>query len=336
MFDRKTTDVKRRKDRIGQYFTHYAAKFVFDEFSDSYLQNAGKGLADIMKGIPIPLRKEDMQVFSGGAGLSVFHLAENMAWIMGINPHFEYTQKYVDFLNKLYNHNIYEGLLKKGRDAAELENFDEACILFRAILCINPTDLHGMYSYATTCREMYLKSDDEEYIGRFKAEALDFFELLTEIHPGYAQAYYYLGYAYLNMGLYTKAEITWKDFLSKSFHNADRKEIKERLKQIEEPVEIEQGINMVLTGNFQQGLGVLEPFAKTKFNSWWPLSYYIGVCYARLGRHEEALASFKNVLSMNASHPETMEELATLYAAVGNAENEEKYLKKLKLIRGDE
>ena len=325
-------DVKIRKDRIGRYFKKYAKNFVFDEFSDSYLEKAGKGLNDLMKGVPIPLRKEDVEQFEGGKGLSALHLAENMAWIMGIDPHFKYTQSYIDFLNKLFNYKIYEGILKKGRNAAESGDIDKACIYFRATLCMNPTYLHGMYSYARACRALYLESNNEEYIGRFKAEAMDYFELLTEAHPKFAQAYYYLGYAYLNMGLYVKAELAWKTYLSRSQTPKDRKEIKERLQQIAEPVEIEQGCNMVLSGSFKRGLMTLEPFMDTKFKTWWPLSYYLGVCYARLGQQKKALESFKNVLTMNASHLETMQELADIYAAYNDKENEEKYRKKAELI----
>ena len=329
-------DIKIRKDRIGRYFKKYTKKFVFDEFSESYLEKAGKGISDIMKGVPIPLRKEDVKKFEGGQGLSTLHLAENMAWIMGIDPHFKYTRSYVDFLNKIYNNKINDGILKKGRKAAESGELDKACIYFRATLCMNPTYLHGMYSYAKACRAMYLESNNEEYIGRFKAEALEGFELLTEAHPKFAQAYYYLGYAYLNMGLYVKAEIAWNEFVGKSHHHKDRKEIKQRLQQIAEPVEIENGYNMVLSGNYKRGLAALEPFMETRFKTWWPLSYYLGVCYERLGRPKEALESFRNVLTMNASHLETMDELARLYSASGDKENENKYRKKAELIRKNE
>ena len=49
-----------------------------------------------------------------------------------------------------------------------------------------------MYSYARAFRAMYLNSQNEEYVGRFKAEALEWLELLTETHPRFAQGYYYL------------------------------------------------------------------------------------------------------------------------------------------------
>jgi tetratricopeptide (TPR) repeat protein len=329
----RQADVKIREDRIGKYFKKYTNQFVFDEFSQSYLEKAGKGLPELMSGVPIPLRKEDVKEFAGGSGVHALHLAENMTWIMGIDPHFKYNKKYVAFLNTLYNRKIAEGMLKKGRNAAEQEDYDKACIYFRATLCMNPTYLHGMYSYARVCRAMYLESNDEEYTGRFKAEAMDYFELITEAHPEFSQSYYYLGYAYLNMGLYIKAELAWKAFISKSQTPEDIKEIEERLTQIKEPVEIEQGCNMVFSGSFHQGLDILEPFMETEFKTWWPLSYYLGVCYARLERQEEALARFKNVFTMNASHIETMEELADIYAARNDKENEEKYRRKAELIR---
>ena len=60
----------------------------------------------------------------------------------------------------------------------------------------------------------------------------DWFELLVETHPRFAQGYYYLAYAYLNLGLYAKADITWREFIRFSHNNKDKKEIRKRLDQI--------------------------------------------------------------------------------------------------------
>jgi len=325
-------DIKTRKDRIGRYFEKYLRGFIFDEFSESYMEKAG--ILEVMAGVAVPLRMGDLDKFHGGDGVPALHLVENMAWVMGADPHFEYTSKYVGFVEKLFNQKICSGIVKKGRDAAEKGDLDKACIFFRAALCLQPTYLDGMYSYARACRAMYLESDEEEYIGRFKAEAMDYFELTTEAHPRFAQAHYYLGYAYLNMGLYVKADLAWKDFLKHSRNPKDKKEIRERLGQIAEPMQIEQGCNLVMSGRFEQGLEALAPFMETKFNAWWPLSYYLGVCYARLGMEAEALKSFKNVLTMNATHLETMEEMAGIYASLGDEANEEKFNRKIEIVRG--
>jgi len=329
-------DVKLRKDRIGRYLKHHAESFVFDEFSESYLLKMGKGLSEILEKVPVPLKAEDFESFNGGSGISVNELGENMSWIIGIDPRFKYTKNYVDFLGRRFKGKWAPEITEKARKAAESNEIEKACILFRAALCLDPFALDAMYGYARACKELYANSDDENYIGSFKAESMERFELITEIYPKFGMAYYYLGYAYLNMGLHVKADIAWREFLERKPKREDMKEINERLQQIAAPVEIECGCNMVLTGSFKRGLKTLEPFMETNFKTWWPLSYYLGVCYARLGRKDEAVISFKNVLTLNASHLETIGELADIYAAVGDEENETKYRKKAELIRNNE
>ena len=116
-----------------------------------------------------------------------------------------------------------------------------------------------MYSYARVCREFYLRGNDDIYIGRFKAESMEYFELLTEVHPRFAQAYYYLGYDYLNLGLYQKAALVWKEFLRRSSNFQDKKEIRKRLAQLEQPITIEKGCNAVLAGRWREGLDIQNP-----------------------------------------------------------------------------
>ena len=130
-------DIKERPDRVGKYFKKYLNKFVFDEFSEAYLKREGQ--IDFMRGVPISLRKEDLEAFQGGEGLKILHISENMAWIMGINPQFEHTPSYVKYMEKYFNFKIVEALVKEGRDAAEENDLDNAAIHFRAALCINPS-----------------------------------------------------------------------------------------------------------------------------------------------------------------------------------------------------
>ncbi len=323
-----------REDRIGKYFENHIKKFLFDELSDSYIEKVGN--LEFMRGIPVPLRHEDLKAFEGGHGLQVLHLAENMAWVMGVDPNFKYNDSYVAFMNRFFNYKIVEGLVKEGRDAAEAGDFDNAIIHFRAALMLKADYLHAMYSYARVCREFYEKGKDNQYKADFKKESMEYFEHLTNVHPRFAQAYYYLGYDYLNLGLYQKADLVWRTFLKKSNNLKDKKEIKERLRQLEQPLTIEKGYNAVLAGRWQEGQEILEPFLQTGFKDWWPLHYYLGVAYARLGSNSRAVSSFKRVLGYNGSHIETMEELVKLYAMSKDKENEKKYLNKISLLRGEE
>jgi Tetratricopeptide repeat. len=323
-------DIKERSDRVGKYYKKYTKNFVFDEFSEAYIKRTG---LDFMAGVPIPLRKQDLEEFKGGDGLKIALISENMACIMGINPKFDYMQNYLQFMEKFSKNKIVNALVKEGRDFAEEKEYDNASIHFRAALCISPTNLHAMISYARVCRELYLGSNNEELIGRYKAEALEYFELITVAHPRYAQAYYFLGYAYLNLGLYLKAKLVWEQFITKTNNMKDRKEIKKRLSQLEHPVQIERGYNAVLSGRYEEGIYILEPYLKSEFKDWWPMSYYLGVAYLRLGNRKDAVASFKRVLGINPSHVESMEELANIYAESKDKENESKYRKKAELLR---
>ncbi len=327
---REESDIQLREDRIGRYFRKYLNKFVFVEFSEEFMNRSKAG--DVMRGVPIPLRRKEVKEFSGGDGVSMMVIAENMAWVMGCDPHFKYTKDYVKILDKLFGHKLFETLMKEGRDAAERGEMDNACIHFRASLCIQYDYLHSMYSYARACRVMYENSNNEEYVGRFKAEALDWFELLTETHPRFSMGYYYLGYSYLNIGLYQKAVLAWEGFLKFSRNRKDAKEIRHRIEQLQDPVKIEAGCMAVSSGRYQEGIDQLEPYLQSQFKSWWPMHYYLGVAYQGLGRTSDAVAEFKKTLMINGSHLETMRELLAIYEEQDDKQNIRKYSEKIRLI----
>jgi len=324
-------DIQKREDRIGKYFRKYLNKFVFVELSPEFIASSKAG--HLMAGVSVPLRQEEIQNFSGGEGISMSVIAENMTWVMGADPHFQYTKDYVAILRELYGENIEENILRVGSGAADKGELDNACIHFRAALCMKPDYLHAMYSYARVCRAMYLNNTNEEYVGRFKAEAMDWFELLTEIHPDFPHGYYYLGYAYVNIGLYTKAQIVWKKFMKVTRVAEEKKEIRERLEQIAEAVKIEAGYNDILAGRYEDGIIALEPFKDSGYRNWWPLYYYLGIAYEMTGRREEAVKALKKVLQINGSHIETMKELLAIYESEGDEVNIKKYSMKIQMVQ---
>ncbi len=327
---REEVDIQLREDRIGRYFKKYLNKFVFVEFSDEFMASNKAG--HLMKGVPVPLRRKEVKEFAGGKGIDFLVLAENMAWVMGCDPHFKYTKNYCAILSKLYNYKLYEGMMKEGRDAAENGEMDNACIHFRAALCMKYDYLHAMYSYARACRVMYEHSKNEEYIGRFKAEALDWFEILTETHPRFAMGYYYLGYSYLNMGLYGKAKLAWQDYLKFGRNGRDRREITKRLNQIAHPVAIEDGCLKIGAGRYEEGIDILEPYLKSQYKDWWPLHYYLGRGYVQADQISDAVAEFKKVLMINGSHVETMKELLQIYEEQDDRANVKKFSEKIRMI----
>ena len=110
-------------------------------------------------------------------------------------------------------------------------------------------------------------------------------------------------------------------------------EIRDRLKELEEPVKIEKGYELVTGGRWNEGLSILEQYKDTKHMEWWPLPYYLGVGYSRTGRYDEAVAMLKEALKGDPSGAEIMAELVIAYNALGDEVNAEKYKKKMDLVR---
>jgi tetratricopeptide (TPR) repeat protein len=166
------------------------------------------------------------------------------------------------------------------------------------------------------------------------------------IHPEFAMGYYFLGYAYLNMGLYLKTRLTWQDFLKYSAgseletHEMDddvlaslREEISERLEELEEPVKIELACNKIMGGDFAGGRDELAAFKEGRYSEWWPLWYYLGIAESALGNAGEATAAFKRVLRLSPSNTDAMTELVNIYDATGDAENARKYRNKIEIVK---
>jgi tetratricopeptide (TPR) repeat protein len=345
--------------------------FLFDELTEAYISRQSLDIG-FMRGVPVPFRKAGAapEAAEGGAtgegaapgglpqGVAASEMAMNVAEALGIAPGFPYAAAYAEFLKRLLGDGAVAYLTGIAGAEAEAGELERACAHFRAALCLAPDDLAAMYGYARACRDMYLRGGNADYVGSFKAESNEFFELLALRHEEFPEAHYYLGYAYLNLGLYQKAHLSWKRFLKLSGGEGrvgpegtaaeaseggepaarrlakEREEVTERLRQLTVPIEIERGCNAVLSGRLEEGAAALEPHLAGKYEDWWPLRYYLGMAYKGLGRDEDAVGMFKGVLRRKPSHVGAMEELAALYDGLGDAAMSGKYRQKAALVGG--
>lgn len=335
----------RIEDRVGQYLVPHLNDFVFDELSDSYLDKAG--IADILMGVPIPIRKKAMM------HLSTLDIARNMAFVIGCDPNFDYAQNYIAYILRVFGTKFAEGLISDGVDGAQKKDFDYACIQFRAALQIDPKNVDALYCYGRACKDAYELGEEEEFVGRFKAESLEAFEQVTIRRPDFAEGFYFLGYGYVNLGLYVKAKLTWDEYMKLTEEAASavidpsdeaacakqkelrelRDEIQMRLDSLVEPVEIEKGYNLILSGRYEEGIEALSRYKEGKYKDWWPLWYYLGVAYAQLDENEDAAAHLRQVLQLSPSNLETMEELVKVYEKLGDTAMVEKYEKKMQVVK---
>lgn len=319
---------ERLQDRIGEYLIPRVDEYVFDELSDNYLAKAG--ITDILKEVPIPIKKTEM------TGLSTLTIAKNMAFIIGCDINFRYRDNYIEYIKRTFTNEFAKPLLNEGVDEAASDNYETACVFFRAAILIDPENKDAYYCYGRACKDAYEKGEGEEYIGRFKAESLEAFEKTTLKDTEFDMGFYFLGFAYINLGLYIKAKLTWDEFMNLSGDKDLRKEVSELLEKLVEPCKIEEGYNDVLSGRFQGGIDVLSKYEEDdRFNTWWPLWYYLGTAYKGLEEASRAEECFLKVLQFSPSNIDSMKELVEIYSALGADDKAEKYKNKIEIVKAN-
>lgn len=158
-------------------------QFIFDELSENYLKRAG--MTDILSDVPIPLRKTEL------SNITTLTIARNMAFVIGVDPAFQYRDNYIAYILRAFDKRFAEGLIADGVEWASKNDFDYACIQFRAAMQIDPENANAYYCYGRACKDAYELGEEEEFVGRFKAEALEAFEIATIKNPQLAEAYYF-------------------------------------------------------------------------------------------------------------------------------------------------
>lgn len=333
-----------KKDRIAGYLAPLNNEMLFGELSGDFLRMMGAG--PLLSGIPVPISEGE------NGQIAVRSIVLDMAKVIGGDPDFVYADKYMTYIKAAAGDQAEPMLVSEGAKLADEGRYEEACMLLRTALAIDPKSRAALYLYGRACKACYEAASEAEdpakgeaYIAAFKAESMDIFEVLTMMHPDFAMGYYFLGYAYLNLGLYLKTKLTWDDFMKYSSSAEDngsgldddqiaelRREISGMLLDLEDPVTIEKGCNQIMAGDFAGGRDTLTGFKEGRYENWWPLWYYLGVAESALGNLDEAIADLKKVLTLSPSNIDVMDELAQLYEAAGDQVNALKYRNKIALI----
>lgn len=356
---------KRKKDRLKAFLTPMLSRFVFMSLQPSLTEKWG--ISKEMAEVKFPFEAEDIKALELG-GLSAVKLAENIAFLLGCDPQFNFARIYETFLHKIFGENLIKGLEARALKSVEKEDPLEAIAFLRCANKLESLSLSTTYNYGLLCRNIYekpemlskynldnikakIKRDEEAFetviIGFFKAEAMETFEDISVKWPDFYMAHYFLGYDYLNMGLYNKSNLSFKKFMELSEQKNEgensatdskelskyRFEIGELIEYLIDPCKIEDGCNEVIRGRFKEGLKILELYEENEiYSKWWPMYFYLGTTRKELGLWEAAVATLKRVLKLNPVHKESMELLVDLYYTKGDQENLIKYRKKLELL----
>ncbi len=308
-----------KEDRLYKHLKKYIDDFLFVEFSK-----------EIFKDTLVPVSKNDMDKLEYGE-MSISDVFFNMVDVIGADVHFQYNASYINIMNRIYDDLPYV-LINQGNEYAKDGDFERAVIFFRASILIDET-LDGLYSYGKALRELYVDADDFEKIGDLKAESIEVFEKISIDYPDFSKAYYFMGYDYLNMGLYIKSRLAFKKFIDMEKEGDLFEDAKKRIEDLEDPCIMEEGINHISSLRFEEGINILKKYEDSKYNQWWPLYYNLGYGYEALGFVEEAIKSYTKVLRLNGSHLDSMEGLVRLYTKLDDMEKVEKYMNKITIVK---
>lgn len=325
-------DMNERRDRIAPYLYEKNKGILFDELQEEMLEKMEA--EDFLRGVPVPI------LGAFGDEINTVTIAIGMGRVLGGDGNFPYREAYLSFMHLVFGDQAVKVFLKEGASAATHGDDLVAAMFFRMALILEPKSCDALYLYALACRNAYTNAEGEEdaFVGNFKAESMEAFETLTLLHPDFAEGYYYLGFCYANMGLYLKAKLTWESFMQLTAADTDpaveeeKQEIQELLEKLTEPVKIEEGINHVLSGDYQGGEAILRPYTDSSFASWWPLWYYLGMAESAMGNLEQAVSDYKNGLTYSPSNEQILEDLILIFDAVGDREQADKYRKKLEIV----
>lgn len=318
---------------LKQYLTSEIKDFLFTELDSGFLAANDLGC---LESVPIPISSADLKSFTDG-GLSTTKLADNMAVVLGADPGFKYADSYLSYLHRLFSGKLAGVFATKAEDLLQKESYRSALCYLRAALLFDPESLQANYCYANGCRLWYQSmegEDREELIALLKAEANGYFSLVTDKYPEFAPGWYFLGYAYLNAGQYTKAQLAFQHYMknSKGQPEEDVKEVQERLDALKDPVRLEEGKNLLVAGRIEEALQILEPYVESPYGRWWPLHFYLATAYYQLEYYEVAAEGFLKVLELNPSNYDAMMSLSVIYEILGDSENASKYAKKAQLV----
>lgn len=276
-------------------------------------------------GLDVPIKNEVLVkgIKEGTAqnNLNLMSIADGMIYIIGIDYKFKYNEEYKKFLKALedkINVNFEEYIGYMGRKKFEEGEMTDSLVYFKALITIDNSNINGLYHYALVCQELgknHQKNGQEKEMNEFLLEALDKLEIILEIDPSFAPAFYQLGYHYYNQSQYIKAKITWEQGLKLGLDEESTMEIQEQLGKIQSKVQYEEGYNLVFQGKSDEGLTKLIPLVE-EYPEWWNLLFIIGLAYKDMQDLGEAISYFEKILILKSRQVDTLMELGLCYSMI--------------------
>jgi tetratricopeptide (TPR) repeat protein len=262
------------------------------------------------KELPVPIRVEklleDINKQNEIDGITLNNIVDGIICILGTDSSFEYIKDYEEIFTEL-NFDLMPYIIYCINNGNETED----SVVYGRALINNKENEKTCFMYASALEKMGMElhdKEDDELSQLFLEEANKYFEKCLDYNDKFPLAYYKLGYYYKRKQQYIKAELIWSKHQELDDDNLRIEEIRNELIQLKPYVDYENGYNLVLKERPAEALDMLLPLVKD-FSGWWNLLFFIGLAYRTMGEYNIAETYFENVLKINNTQKDALNEL---------------------------
>lgn len=332
------------KYRIEKYLLKKTDELAFIKLkSDGEFKIEGYTIPE--GGLDVPIKNEvlvkGIKEKTAQDGLNSMSIADAMIYINGIDSTFRYGEEYnkfIDALSKNLKLDLKSYMGYMSNKYFDIGEYTDALIYMKALISRYPDDVNGLYHYAIICQqiaEQYKKDEDSKGVNEFLLDALEKLEKAVELDPGFAPAYYQLGYHYYNQGQFIKAKLTWEESMKLGLDEDIMAEVQDNIGKMDYKVQYEEGYTLVLSGKAEQGIEKLLPLEE-EYPDWWNLLFMIALGYKQMADNETARKYFEKILIIRPTQVDTLVEMGLLEAENFNLEGAIEYFEKAAKIRKDD
>ncbi len=328
------------KSHIEKYLIERTKDISFIRIKENAELNL-KGYTLPAEGLDIPVLNSDLakgiQDGSAQKGISVAAIARGIIDIIGTDPSFRNNGEYKKMLSAMYNdiggYIEYSGV----KMANEGKKFD-AIVYFRALMELDEKNINGPYNYALLCQDVAFSCDGEKEAKKrkdFLKEAKSYFEKLANEYPDFSKGIYNLAFFKYEEGEYENAKKMWNDAIEAGLEGDLEQRALEMIELCADKVRIEEGIELVISGDPRAALETMLPLVNKHMGDW-KLLFFIGVAYRQLGEVQEAMMYFRDILFIDDNNVDTMVELGLCKAMLGEAKESIEHFEKALSLRSDD
>lgn len=308
---------------INDYFLKQSDKVSFIQLKKGSYININDYI--IGDDIPLPIVTTTLvkEIKDGNVQeeFKVSQLIEGAIHIIGIDPDFQYKEKYIDVLYN-FNPEIEKYILYQGFQCIDNGDYENGTIYFRALININDENIDGIFNYAL-CLENIAKdfiNNDNQKQGRvFLMESTNQLETILELSPDFSLAYYKLGYHYKHYEQFLKSKLTWERYIELNENEDMVQEVREELEKILDDVDFERGLNHLSYGEYNLSLEIYLRLAD-KYKNSWDIFYLTGLSYKGIGEYENAIDYFSKAIEVDGKNSDVYNELGICLVGIGNME----------------